>query len=246
MRRLLLLLATVLATVAATLSPPPMLAGPAAADAPALPPGGGEEPGRLDHLPPGLRATHPGQPGTPGGGQEEDCGQDQVTPGPGDGPYFCSGGVPCAYTTNVVPLALPTTDPEPGKQWQVMICHQGGAFTKEWVQTGGTQPRPLIVQAQEAYGNLAPPGGAGPAQPGHPRHRRAGDLAVAGPGHVRRAARQLGRGPGRGGPAGRHERGPPATAGRSAAPAPARRTGRPAAATARTPTAGRPRATRAR
>jgi hypothetical protein len=100
--------------------------------------------------------THPGQPGTPGG-QPEDCGQDAVTPGPGDGPYFCSGGVPCAYTTNVVPLAIPTVPPEPGKQWQVLICYQGGTFTKQFVQTGGTQPRPLIVQAQEAYGNLAPP-----------------------------------------------------------------------------------------
>jgi hypothetical protein len=102
----------------------------------------------------------PGSPGTPGGGgPAEDCGQDQVTPGPGDGPYFCTGGVPCAYTTNVVPLALPTTKPEPGKEWQVLICHSGGTFTKTWVQTGGTQPRPLIVQAQEAFGNLAPPEG---------------------------------------------------------------------------------------
>jgi hypothetical protein len=101
--------------------------------------------------------VHPGQPGTPGGGQPEDCGQDKVTPGPGDGPYFCSGGVPCAYTTNVVPLALPTTPPEEGKEWKVLICYNGGTFTKTWVQTGGAQPRPLIVQAQEAYGNLAPP-----------------------------------------------------------------------------------------
>jgi hypothetical protein len=101
----------------------------------------------------------PGDPGTPGGGQPEDCGQDQVTPGPGDGAYFCSDGVPCAYTTNVVPLALPTTEPEPGKEWKVLICFPGGAFTKQWVQTGGAQPRPLIVQAQEAFGNLAPPTG---------------------------------------------------------------------------------------
>jgi hypothetical protein len=103
--------------------------------------------------------TNPGDPGTPGGGQAEDCGQDKVTPGPGDGAYFCSGGVPCAYTTNVVPLAIPTTPPEPGKQWQVLICYTGGTFTKQFVQTGGAQPRPLIVQAQEAFGNLAPPAG---------------------------------------------------------------------------------------
>lgn len=106
--------------------------------------------------------THvdPGDPGGPGGGQPEDCGQDEVTPGPGDGPYFCSGGIPCAYTTNVVPLALPETEPPEGKEWQVMICHHGGFFTKDWVLTGGAEPRPLIVQAQEAFGNLAPPAGA--------------------------------------------------------------------------------------
>jgi hypothetical protein len=158
MRRLLLLLATVLATVTATAVSAAMLAGPAAADPPHCHQEATKNPdGSITyHLV--CEHTHPGQPGTPGGGQEEDCGQDQVTPGPGDGPYFCSGGFPCAYTTNVVPLALPTTDPEPGKEWQVMICHKNGVFTKEWVQTGGTQPRPLIVQAQEAYGNLAPPG----------------------------------------------------------------------------------------
>ena len=157
MRRLLLLIATVLATTAATTVSAAMLAGPAAADGQQCHQEAVKNPdGSITyHLV--CEHTHPGQPGTPGGGQEEDCGQDQVTPGPGDGPYFCSGGYPCAYTTNVVPLALPTTEPEPGKQWQVMICHKGGAFTKEWVQTGGTQPRPLIVQAQEAYGNLAPP-----------------------------------------------------------------------------------------
>ena len=160
MRRLVLLLLTVLATVTATAVSAAMLTGVAAAA------------GRNCHQeavknPDGTityhlvcDTTHPGEPGTPGGGAEEDCGQDEVTPGPGDGPYFCSGGIPCAYTTNVVPLALPTTDPEPGKQWQVLICDHGGTFTKEWVQTGGTQPRPLIVQAQEAYGNLAPPGAA--------------------------------------------------------------------------------------
>lgn len=103
--------------------------------------------------------VQPGDPGGPGGGAAEDCGQDEVTPGPGDGPYFCNGGVPCAYTTNIVPLALPTTEPPPGQEWQVMICHRGGVFTKDWVLTNGTQPRPLIVQAQEAYGNLAPPTG---------------------------------------------------------------------------------------
>jgi hypothetical protein len=159
MRRVLLLLATVVATVTATAVSGAMLAGVAAAAGQNCHQEAVKNPdGSITyHLV--CEHTDPGQPGTPGGGQPEDCGQDQVTPGPGDGPYFCSGGIPCAYTTNVVPLALPTTDPEPGKQWQVLICQGNGTTTKQWVQAGGTQPRPLIVQAQEAYGNLAPPAG---------------------------------------------------------------------------------------
>ena len=168
-----------------------------------------------------------------------------MTPGPGDGPYFCSGGVPCAYTTNVVPLAIPTAPPEPGKQWQVLICYQGGTFTKQFVQTGGTQPRPLIVQAQEAYGNLAPP----TATVRHSPDAR-GIVGLAtwlwlAPGTF---------GPLRGSSAEGWSRwpsrtartGPPATAARCPAPAPASRTDRPAAATARTRTAARRPATTAR
>ena len=98
------------------------------------------------------------QPGTPGepGGPAEDCGQDEVTPQPGDGPYFCWNGIPCTYTDNIVPLAPPSTPAPPGQQWQARYCTNG---TKVLVLTGGEQPRPLVVQAQEAYGNLAAPAG---------------------------------------------------------------------------------------
>ena len=98
--------------------------------------------------------VQPGEPGTPG--EAEDCGQDEVTPQPGDRPYFCWNGIPCTYTDNIVPLAPPTTPAPPGQQWQARYCTDG---TKVLVLTGGEEPRPLIVQAQEAYGNLAPPAG---------------------------------------------------------------------------------------
>ena len=171
--------------------------------------------------------VQPGDPGEPGG-PAEDCGQDEVTPGPGDGPYFCNGGIPCAYTTNVVPLALPTTEPPPGQEWQVMICHHGGYFTKDWVLTNGTQPRPLIVQAQEAYGNLAPPAAAvrhSPDTRGIVGLATWLWLAPGSFGELRgSSAEGLVAVAGRTAPTG-----PPVTAGRSAAPAPARRTGPPAA-----------------
>ena len=85
MRRLLLLLVTVLATVTATAVSAAMLAGPAAAAQQVC---HQEAVKNADgsityHLV--CEQTHPGQPGTPGGGQEEDCGQDQVTPGPATG-----------------------------------------------------------------------------------------------------------------------------------------------------------------
>lgn len=102
----------------------------------------------------------PGHPGTPGGGTEaEDCGIDQVTPVPGDGPYFCYGGRACTYTDNIVPLAPPATPAPEGQKWQARYCTNGITGTKELVLTGGEQPRPLIVQAQEAFGNLAAPTG---------------------------------------------------------------------------------------
>ena len=144
----------------------------------------------------------PGEPGS-GGGAEEDCGQDQANL-PYEGAPFCYGGIPCQYTDNIVPLAPPATPAPEGQKWQARYCTNG---TKVLVLTGGNQPRPLIVQAQEAFGNLAPPAGGGQAQPGRARDRAAADLAVAGPRVVRGADRQLGRGADRGGRAGHDQLG---------------------------------------
>lgn len=98
----------------------------------------------------------PGTPGTPGGGEEEDCGQDTANL-PYEGAPFCYGGIACQYTDNIVPLAPPATPAPEGQEWQARYCVNG---TKVLVLTGGEQARPLIVQAQEAFGNLAAPAGA--------------------------------------------------------------------------------------
>jgi hypothetical protein len=96
----------------------------------------------------------PGGPGTPGG-PAEDCGQDQANL-PYEGAPFCSNGIPCQYTDNIVPFANPATPAPEGQKWQALYCVPGGKTC--CFLTGGNQPRPLIVQAQEAFGNLAPPG----------------------------------------------------------------------------------------
>jgi hypothetical protein len=93
----------------------------------------------------------PGHPGTPGGGGEEDCGQDQADL-PYEGAPFCSNGVPCQYTDNIVPFANPATPAPEGQKWQALYCVNGGKTC--CFLTGGNQPRPLIVQAQEAFGRL--------------------------------------------------------------------------------------------
>lgn len=97
----------------------------------------------------------PGDPGSGGGGEVEDCGQDEANL-PYEGAPFCHNGIPCQYTDNIVPLAPPATPAPDGQKWQARYCTNG---TKVLVLTGGEQARPLIVQAQEAYGNLAPPAG---------------------------------------------------------------------------------------
>jgi hypothetical protein len=108
--------------------------------------------------------VNPGTPGTPGG-EVEDCGQDEANL-PYEGAPFCYGGLPCQYTDNIVPLAPPATPAPEGQKWQARYCTNGATGTKELVLTGGTQPRPLIVQAQEAFGNLAPPAGQVRHSPG--------------------------------------------------------------------------------
>ena len=101
--------------------------------------------------------VNPGEPGSGGGGGEEDCGQDSADL-PYEGAPFCAGGSPCQYTDNIVPFANPATPAPEGQKWQAMYCVNGGKTC--CFLTGGNQPRPLIVQAQEAFGNLAPPGAA--------------------------------------------------------------------------------------
>jgi hypothetical protein len=101
--------------------------------------------------------TTPGGPGDGGGGgPAEDCGQDTANL-PYEGAPFCSNGSPCQYTDNIVPFAPPATPAPDGQKWQAMYCVNGGKTC--CFLTGGNQPRPLIVQAQEAFGNLAPPQG---------------------------------------------------------------------------------------
>jgi hypothetical protein len=148
MRRVFLLLAAVL--LGALLLP----AGPAAAAGKVCHQEGVKNPdGSITyHLV--CVTTQPGDPGN-GGGGEEDCGQDQANL-PYEGAPFCYGGIPCQYTDNIVPLAPPATPAPEGQKWQARYCANG---TKVLVLTGGNQPRPLIVQAQEAFGNLAPPAG---------------------------------------------------------------------------------------
>jgi hypothetical protein len=106
--------------------------------------------------------VNPGDPGNGGGGGYEDCGQDTANL-PYEGAPFCYGGQPCQYTDNVVPLAIPPTPPPDGQKYQARYCADG---SKELVVTGGNQPRPLIVQAQEAFGELIAPAGQVGHSPG--------------------------------------------------------------------------------
>lgn len=110
--------------------------------------------------------TTPGQPGGPGGDGSGTPSCDIAAHGPplaGYGGWYCVGKAVCAIKDNIVPLAPPATAPPPGKEWQVQYCWPcGGCLgppSWSWVLEG-PQARPLIVQAQEAFGNLAPPTGA--------------------------------------------------------------------------------------
>ena len=97
----------------------------------------------------------PGGGGSDGGGQQDDCGLATANL-PYEGAPFCSGGQACQYTDNIVPYAIPATPAPEGQKWQARYCADG---SKVLVLTGGTQPRPLIVQAQEAFGRLKAPAG---------------------------------------------------------------------------------------
>lgn len=154
LRRPLVLLAAVLAAVvAAGLLLP---AAPAAAAGKTCHTEAVKAPDGSIHYEQVCVSTVPGTPGTPGGGEVADCGL-ATADLPYEGAPFCHGGQPCQYTDNIVPLAPPSTPAPDGQEWQARYCADG---SKVMALTGGTRPRPLIVQAQEAYGNLPVPAGS--------------------------------------------------------------------------------------
>lgn len=112
-------------------------------------------------------STTPGDPGNPGNGGQDPraaCGLVPTPPAvPGFGAFYCAGSQACAIKDNIVPLAPPTTPAPPGQEWVAQGCTTCTAgvcapiTTWNLILTGGAQPRPLIVQAQEAFGNLRPP-----------------------------------------------------------------------------------------
>lgn len=106
----------------------------------------------------------PGDPGGPGGGGPPTCDiPAQGPPHAGYGGWYCVGRAVCAIKDNIVPLQPPATPAPPGQEWKAQWCWPcGGCFgppSPSWV-LDGPPARPLIVQAEEAFGNLAPPAGA--------------------------------------------------------------------------------------
>jgi hypothetical protein len=105
---------------------------------------------------------HPGDPGGPGSSVPVDCGLDKMTPQPGYGAFFCVGKAACTIKDNWVPYAPPTSPAPPGHEWKLRLCWPCGGCLGPPVPRyilDGPAARPLIVQAQEAFGNLDPPGG---------------------------------------------------------------------------------------
>ena len=107
---------------------------------------------------------HPGQPGGPGdSGGAPPCELDKAPSGPGYGAFYCSGKAVCTIKDNWVPYAPPTEPAPEGHEWKLQLCWPcGGCLGPPSFQyiLDGPVARPLIVQAQEAFGNLAPPAGA--------------------------------------------------------------------------------------
>ena len=168
-RRLTLAVLTVLAlaagmTAVSLVSTPPAAAEPEVCGQIAV-----EAPDGSIHYVNRLCDETPGDPGSPGGDgpSPADCGL-VPTPAPpaGFGAYYCAGTQACAIKDNIVPLAPPTEPAPPGQEWVAQGCTTCTAgvcapiTTWNLILSGGAQPRPLIVQAMEAYGNLAPPAAA--------------------------------------------------------------------------------------
>jgi hypothetical protein len=105
----------------------------------------------------------PGEPGGPGdSGGGPDCGLDKMTPQPGYSAFFCVGTAHCTIKDNWSPYAPPTESAPAGQEWKLRLCWPCGGCLGPPVPTyvlNGPPARPLIVQAQEAFGNLAPPAG---------------------------------------------------------------------------------------
>ena len=108
---------------------------------------------------------HPGEPGGPGGGGGDapPCELDKAPTGPGYGSFYCSGKAVCTVKDNWVPYAPPTEEAPAGHEWKLQLCWPCGGCLGPPAPSyilDGPVARPLIVQAQEAFGNLAPPAGA--------------------------------------------------------------------------------------
>ena len=109
---------------------------------------------------------HPGDPGGPGGGGgggAPPCELDKAPTGPGYGAFYCSGKAVCTIKDNWVPYAPPTEEAPAGHEWKLQLCWPCGGCLGPPAPSyilDGPVARPLIVQAQEAFGNLAPPAGA--------------------------------------------------------------------------------------
>jgi hypothetical protein len=162
LRRPALALLAMLAVLAGTATAGLILASPASA-ARRCWPQAVQGPDGTIHYVNRCKDIKPGQPGGPGnGGTPVDCGLNKMTPQPGYGAYFCVGTAACTIKDNWVPYAPPTTTAPPGQQWKLRLCWPCGGCLGPPVPTyilNGPVARPLIVQAQEAFGNLAPPAG---------------------------------------------------------------------------------------
>jgi len=100
----------------------------------------------------------PGRPGNGGSGQAPDCGIESYRPYPGQ-ELFCSGGLPCYMDDRVLPGPRPPL--APGQEYKTLWCYPcprcfGPPAPRTIVV--GALPRPLVVQAREAFGELRPPG----------------------------------------------------------------------------------------
>jgi hypothetical protein len=109
------------------------------------------------------RDVDPGHPGGPGGsGPVDTCNLDKMKAQDGYGAFYCVGKAACTIKDNWVPYAPPTEEAPDGHEWKLQLCWPCGGCFGPPVPTyilDGPPARPLIVQAQEAFGNLAPPAG---------------------------------------------------------------------------------------